>query len=259
MPEQPPSAPQRPPAANQTDAPAHPPVAHGPEELARRWDERYAAGAPWGSEPNRWVRLHTEHLPPGRALDVACGDGRHALWLASRGWSVRGVDFSAEAIARGRAAEQAGLAAGPATDRPAIEWEVADATMLASADEADLVLLVYLHLPEPAMSEALSRAAAAVAAGGTFLLVAHDRTNLTDGVGGPQDPSVLTEPAGIVPSLEAAGLVVDVAEVARRPVPDSDRPALDTVVVAHRPLTTAAGTSPAASNPTSNPTSKESP
>ena len=206
-----------------------------PEQDPRCWDERYAAGAQWGTEPNRWVRLHAEHLTPGRALDIACGDGRHALWLASHGWRVRAVDFSAEAIARGRAAEQSALASRADDDRPpAIDWQVADATTLPSAGEADLVLLAYLHLPPPAMEQALARAAAAVAPGGTLLLVAHDRTNLTHGVGGPQDASVLTDAGTVARRLEAAGLAVDLAEVAHRPVPEADRPALDTVVVARR-------------------------
>lgn len=208
---------------------------------ARDWDERYAASAPWGDEPNVWVRQHTEGLAPGRALDLACGDGRHALWLAARGWHVHATDFSAAAVARGRAAEQAARAAMPAATGPVpapIDWQVADLTATAPTDEVDLVVLAYLHLPAPDRERVLAGAARVLAPGGTLVVVAHDLTNLTEGVGGPQDASVLTEPRGVAQPLEDAGLEVVVAEVARRPVPQADRPALDTVVVARRPPST---------------------
>ncbi|OIJ94532.1 hypothetical protein [Streptomyces colonosanans] len=53
---------------------------------SRAWDERYAArDLVWGAEPNRWVAQETSDLQPGRALDLAAGEGRNALWLASRG------------------------------------------------------------------------------------------------------------------------------------------------------------------------------
>ena len=208
---------------------------------AQEWDERYAASAPWGAEPNVWVRLHTEGLAPARALDLACGDGRHALWLAARGWQVHATDFSAAAVARGRAAEAAARAAlqvgaaDPAPTPTPIVWQVADLTATAPTGDVDLVVIAYLHLPAPDRDHVLTGAAQAVAPGGTLVLVAHDLTNLAEGVGGPQDASVLTEPHGVARTLEAAGLEVVVAEVARRPVPQADRPALDTVVVARRP------------------------
>ena len=54
---------------------------------AAAWDARYAsAGLVWTAEPNRFVVAEVEDLPPGRALDLACGEGRNAVWLAERGW-----------------------------------------------------------------------------------------------------------------------------------------------------------------------------
>jgi SAM-dependent methyltransferase len=67
----------------------------GPDE----WDARYAGtDLVWGPGANRWVVEYTSDLPPGRAVDLACGEGRNALFLAERGWTVIGVDFSARAI-----------------------------------------------------------------------------------------------------------------------------------------------------------------
>lgn len=202
---------------------------------AADWDARYATGSLWGTAPNVWVRQHVEPLVPGRARDVAAGDGRHALWLAGLGWQVEALDFSATAVERGRAAA-AGLAA--AGELPGgVTWRVADATTDEPSPGADLVLVAYLHLPPQASAQALSRAAGSLAPGGTFLLVGHDLSNRTDGVGGPQDPAVLTDPTTVADLLTAAGLTVQVAEVAARPVEGAARPALDTVVVATRPGT----------------------
>ena len=66
---------------------------------AGAWDERYAAtGMVWSTGPNQFVERELQELPPGRALDLACGEGRNARWLAKRGWQVTAVDFSPVAI-----------------------------------------------------------------------------------------------------------------------------------------------------------------
>lgn len=202
---------------------------------AREWDARYSGGPVWTREPNAWVRDAVAHLAPGRALDVAAGDGRHALWLASLGWSVTAVDLSIEgvrqgaALARGRARA---ADAGPAGD---IAWVVADARTPAIAPgSADLVVVAYLHLPAEDLARALGRAADAVAPGGRAVVVGHDVRNPAEGTGGPQDVSVLTSPALVAGALRDHGLQVERAEVAVRPVPGAARPALDTVVVATR-------------------------
>jgi len=210
-------------------------AAHAPTDAAA-WDQRYAAAPLWGSSPNVFVVQHTAGLPVGHARDVAAGDGRHALWLASRGWQVEALDFSAAGIERGRAVAERLATEGALTG--SIDWRVADATTVEpEPDTADLVVMAYLHLPAPAAREAITRAAASLAPGGTFVLVAHDRTNLTDGTGGPQDAALLPDPGTVAATLTAAGLRVTVAEVASRPVDGADRPALDTVVVAVRPAT----------------------
>ncbi len=75
------------------------------------WDERYASHELlWHAEPNRFVVEEVGDLAPGTALDLACGEGRNAVWLAEQGWRATGVDFSAVALAKGRRmAEQRGV------------------------------------------------------------------------------------------------------------------------------------------------------
>jgi 2-polyprenyl-3-methyl-5-hydroxy-6-metoxy-1,4-benzoquinol methylase len=73
--------------------------------LVRRedWDRRYSQpDLLWSATPNRFLVREVAELPPGRALDLACGEGRNALWLAERGWTVTGVDYSAVAIEKAR-------------------------------------------------------------------------------------------------------------------------------------------------------------
>ncbi|MER7458776.1 class I SAM-dependent methyltransferase [Micromonospora sp. NPDC126480] len=196
----------------------------------REWDARYAAapGLVWTAEPNRFVVEELADLPPGRALDLAAGEGRNAVWLAERGWDVTAVDFSAVAVDRGRElARQRGVP---------VRWQVADVTAYAPpAGGFDLVLIAYLHLPEPDLAAVLSRAREAVRPGGTVFVVGHDVANLSGGTGGPQDPAVLLTPEAVVAGLD--GLRIHRAETARRPVAvdGGTVDALDTVVAATRP------------------------
>ncbi|WP_454131458.1 class I SAM-dependent methyltransferase, partial [Kitasatospora aureofaciens] len=65
------------------------------------WDDRYAASElVWGTAPNQWVVRELTGSTPGRALDLATGEGRNAIWLATQGWEVTGLDFSAVALER---------------------------------------------------------------------------------------------------------------------------------------------------------------
>lgn len=175
------------------------------------WDARYAATAQvWSAEPNVFVAQACGDLPPGRAADVACGEGRNAVWLAERGWSVTALDFSAVAVHKTRAlAERRGL-----VDRVAAR--VDDATRWEADGPVDLAVLCYLQLPAPARGEAVRRAFAQLAPGGTLLVVAHDSTNLAEGTGGPQDPAVLYRAEDVLADLGPAAYdVVHAARVAR--------------------------------------------
>jgi SAM-dependent methyltransferase len=202
---------------------------------ARDWDERYREkGLLWTAEPNMFVEEVVAPLPPGRALDVAAGEGRNAIWMAERGWQVTAIDFSPVAIERTRAlaAERLG------DDTHRLVAMVADATEPPPGAHAayDLVLFCYLQLPEEQYRRALRHGVAAARPGGTVLVVVHARRNLTDGYGGPQDPEVLHDPEHLLALVEDLPVDVVSAELRTRPVPteEGERAALDSVVVLRR-------------------------
>ena len=192
------------------------------------WNARYAQKELlWTAQPNRLFAAEVEGIEPGRALDVACGEGRNAVWLAELGWQVTGIDFSD--VALGKAAE---LARARGVE---VEWVAADVLVHEPAPGAfDLVAVLYLQLPHDELARALRRAARAVAPGGALIVLGHDTRNLTDGYGGPRDPSVLFTPADVVASLD--DLVVERAETVERTVTldDGEAVALDVFVRAAR-------------------------
>ena len=194
------------------------------------WDARYAQKElVWTAQPNRLFAAEVAALEPGRALDLACGEGRNAVWLAEQGWDVTGVDFAE--VALGKAAE---LARARGVE---VEWVVADVLEHEPAPAAfDLVVALYLQLPHDELAEALGRAARAVAPHGTLLVLGHDTRNLTEGYGGPRDAAVLFTPADVVASLDGLGLTVERAETVERSVAldDGDAVALDAFVRAAR-------------------------
>jgi len=163
------------------------------------WDERYRADElVWPSRPNQFLVEEVGALPPGRALDLACGEGRNALWLAEKGWAVTGVDFSRVGLSKARR-----LAADRGLQVDFVEADVLD--WAPPAASFDLVVVMYLHLPAPSRRRALQSAARALAPRGTLLVVGHDSTNLEEGYGGPKDPAVLFSPEEIVRDLDDAG------------------------------------------------------
>jgi len=187
------------------------------------WNRRYAGSELlWTAQPNRFLVAEVSDLQPGRALDLACGEGRNAVWLAEQGWRVTGVDFSAVALEKARRlAESRGVEA---------EWVHADLTAFEPERGAqDLVVVLYLQLPAAERSRIMRRAANAVAPGGVLLVVAHDRSNLENGWGGPQDPAVLYTAADLGSDVAEEGLEIERADVVERPVDaeDGEKTALD--------------------------------
>ena len=194
------------------------------------WDLKYAGEELlWRGEPNRFVVECTEDLAPGSMLDVACGEGRNAIWLAEGGWRAHGVDFSAVALSKARRLAD--------SRRVEVEWIEADVRSWRPMDSFDLVVLLYLQLPTSDRRAVYRAFADAVAPGGHLLVVGHDAENLTAGVGGPQDPDVLFSAADVVASIEGSGLLIERAEQVRRPVTTDDGvvDALDALVRAVRP------------------------
>jgi ubiquinone/menaquinone biosynthesis C-methylase UbiE len=189
---------------------------------AEEWDERYAEAQQWSSDANALVAALLDGVPPGKAVDLAAGEGRHALWLAARGWRVTAIDFSAVGLDRGRA--QAGA------DR--VTWVTADVTTWSTEQaDLDLVLVAYLHLPMTETVDVLTRAVGWLRPGGRLLVLGHDVENVTAGVGGPQDPAILHSVDRLTPV--AALLEVDRLEQVRRETPAGT--ALDTLLWGRRP------------------------
>ena len=188
---------------------------------AEEWDERYAEQRQWSTEPNALVGELLGDLPPGDAVDLAAGEGRHALWLAGLGWRVTAVDFSDVGLSRGRSRPGAGE----------VTWVTADVTAWATEQESlDLVLVAYLHLAEADTTALLTRAVGWLRPGGRLLVLGHDVENITAGVGGPQEPAILHSVDRLAPV--AALLDVDRLDQVRRATPAGT--ALDTLLWGRR-------------------------
>jgi len=196
---------------------------------SEKWDERYSTSELiWTGRANQFVETHLADLEPGTAIDLGAGEGRNAVWLATRGWTVTAVDFS-----------QVGL---DKADQLATEHGVeittvrADATTWQPDAPVDLVVLSYLQLPSEQQRVVLDHAVTWLDPGGTLFVIAHDHSNIEHGYGGPSSPDVCYTVTETVAAL--GGLHVTTAEVAERHVdtPDGTETALDTLVIARQPL-----------------------
>jgi SAM-dependent methyltransferase len=166
-------------------------------------------------------------MAPGRALDLGCGEGRNAVWLAQHGWQVTAVDFSDVAIERA-----AGLAVARGVE---IDLLLADLNQYRPEPGAyDLVLVLYLHLPPTERAKVLAGAVEALAPGGTILVVGHDLENLERGYGGPPIPEILYTPESIASELAPLSIVKVSREVRMVQTDDGIREAIDTLVRAER-------------------------
>ena len=171
-----------------------------------RWDARYASKAlVWSAGPNALFASEVADLAPGCALDVACGEGRNALWLAEQGWQVMGIDFSAVGIEK---AKQIGV-----HRHIEVNWVAADVcTYELPKQHFDLVAVLYLHTSAQQRKLWLHNVIQAVKPGGTFLYIGHDPSNIVHGHGGPQEPQLLPDAQALVTALddfdiEFAGIV----------------------------------------------------
>jgi 2-polyprenyl-3-methyl-5-hydroxy-6-metoxy-1,4-benzoquinol methylase len=196
---------------------------------ARDWDERYLQKEyVWTAEPNRFVVEAVGGLEPGTALDLAAGEGRNSVWLASQGWDVTAVDWSQVAIDKARDLAERSGATG-------IEFRVEDLLSWSPPVASyDLVLIVYLQIPHHEREDVWRRAAAAVRPGGHLVVIGHDSDNLEHGYGGPQHPAVLYTADEVVAVL--TGLEILRAEQVIRVVENGDgrHEAIDNMVVAVR-------------------------
>jgi SAM-dependent methyltransferase len=183
------------------------------------WNERYRSSQRvWSGNPNPQLVAEVAGLPPGRALDVGCGEGADAIWLARKGWDVVAADISGVAIERGG---QHARDTDPAASAR-IEWRQADlVTQPPELGLFDLVSVQFMQLPPEPRTRLFSALAAAVRAGGTLLVVGHHPSDLATGVARPPMPELFYS------SDEIAGLLddswtVEVSEARPRPASTPD-------------------------------------
>jgi SAM-dependent methyltransferase len=195
------------------------------------WDTRYkSADNIWSLTPNEFVAQYLEHLPTGSMIDLAGGEGRNALWFASRGWQVENVEFSKVALSK-------------YCDR-AIEMDLLDRCKATHADvtedisyalqNVDLGVIAYLHINSTGLGKAIQSLVSNIKPGGTFFGIWHARENLVDGYGGPQDPEVIPTKAEMQEALVASGISGASMELKERRVNVGEeiKTAIDLVVVA---------------------------
>jgi SAM-dependent methyltransferase len=177
--------------------------------------------------PNTHLTAAVEGLAPGRALDAGCGHGSDTLWLATRGWRVTAVDFSAAALSHGRSTADA-LGADVAGRIEWIEGDLGDWTPQPA--HFDLVISLYVHIAG-SVQEMVRRMAAGVAPGGTLLLVGHRPIDPATGAATPAAGQVQVDVDTAVAALDPDRWEFAIAEDRQRVQTGSG---LDAVICARR-------------------------
>ena len=195
---------------------------------ASAWDAKYsAADLVYGAPPNQSLVEFATTLPRGRALDLASGEGRNALWLATRGWEVTAVDFSAVGLTKGhRIASKS-----PKSVQTRLTWVHADVTTVLPEPEYDLVLMLYLHLPQEQRRTVIHNAIGGLKPDGILMILGHHASNIADGVGGPQDPEILYTPEQLASDVGGRATILR-CEKRLRTTPDGT--AIDSLLLAGR-------------------------
>lgn len=176
---------------------------HRTPETAADWDARYGATHIWSGEPNGALMALTSDLAPGTALDVGCGEGADAVWLARRGWTVTGLDVSRVAVDRARAAaEAAGVE---------ITWLV-EGFGEHPLGPFDLVSAQYPAVPKRDDDAAERAFADAVAPGGRLVFVHHELDETPHGF----DPADYVMPEDVVAYLTGQGWQIETDEIRER-------------------------------------------
>ncbi|GAC1444669.1 MAG: class I SAM-dependent methyltransferase [Chloroflexota bacterium] len=167
------------------------------------WDARYSSSdALWSGNPNPHLLGETSALSPGSALDVGCGEGADAIWLAEHGWRVTAVDISTVALKRG--ADRAMEVGAQVAER--ITWLHADLTdWTPGAATYDLVSVQFMHLPKDPREALYRRLAESVAPGGTFLVVGHHPSDMQTSVQRPSAPDRFFTGDDVAALLEGDG------------------------------------------------------
>ncbi|MBP1160378.1 thioredoxin reductase/SAM-dependent methyltransferase [Rhodococcus sp. PvR044] len=185
----------------------------------RAWEERYRSrSGVWSGSPNPHLVTEAAELTPGTALDVGAGEGADAHWLAERGWRVTAVDFSTTALER--AAARAEALGADVVHR--LNWVHADLTAEPVEGRFDLVTAHFMHLPEPQRTVLYARLAAAVAPGGSLLIVGHHPSDLQTTVPRPPVPELFFTAEELAGSLDPDKWDIVAAEARARTTTDPD-------------------------------------
>lgn len=174
------------------------------------WDERYADAAyKYGTEPNDLVRDEVSRIPPGRVLCLAEGEGRNAVFLASRGYEVTAVDYSRVGLDKAeRLAHERGVR---------IELIEADlATFDLGSSAWNGIVSIWAHTPPEIRRRVHAAIPMALRPGGIFILEAYRPAQLALGTGGPKDVAMLPSLGDL--RAELAGLELLVAREADREI-----------------------------------------
>jgi len=183
-------------------------------------DERYrSSSALWSGRPNPQLVTEAAGLVPGAALDVGCGEGADAIWLAEHGWRVTAVDLSTVALERGTAHA---LEAGQDVAQR-IDWLHTDLTgWTPEAATYDLVSAQFMHLPKAPREALFRRLAASVSPGGTLLIVGHHPSDLQTTVPRPPAPELFFTSSDVAAMLQPHEWDTIVSEARARPTLDSE-------------------------------------
>lgn len=197
------------------------------------WEDRYAGmDRVWSGRPNQVLVTEAADLPAGRALDMGCGEGADAVWLAEQGWAVTAVDIAPSALARG-------AAHAPTDGGGSVEWVHGDVLSWPVPEGTfDLVTSHFLHGPPDQRRGLFARLAAGVAPGGVLLVVGHHPKDLEVNAGRHPWPEMMWTPEEVVDELDPALFEVVAAEARPRlQAARGDTPEVtvhDSVVVARR-------------------------
>ncbi len=194
---------------------------------AQFWDERYGSHDQlFSGKANGVLVTEVADLPPGRALDVGCGEGGDARWLADRGWTVTAIDISQVALDRAAARDPDGR----------ITWTQADLTAsTAPPGPFDLVSVHYFPLPHEADHSAVRGLLDVVAPGGTLLFVSHDLAELPPPEELGVDPAAFYQPGEVAALLDSGWtILVDETRARTAPPPPGTHHTRDTVLRARR-------------------------
>ncbi len=178
---------------------------------SKYWDEKYSTDEfIYTKVVNRFIAELCGDLEVSgskRAIELAGGEGRNAVWLAKQGWHVENVDFSQKALDKylTLALEEGVAEICSATCADALKFEPL-------VSPVELAVIGYLQIPEAQLEVATRRIAGYVADGGHLMGVWHSRDNLVGGFGGPRDPDVLPNVETITKALEGTGLTIQILE-----------------------------------------------